>query len=120
MKKVLIVDDEPDILRVITFRLKKAGYEVFTAENGQSALDLIYANKPDLILLDLRMPIMSGDVVCAKIKKDNALKDIPIILLTASSGAKNAENIKAIETDDYLIKPFEPEVLLEKVKKWIK
>ncbi|MFA6282241.1 MAG: response regulator [Candidatus Omnitrophota bacterium] len=120
MKKILVVDDEPDILRVVAFRLKKAGYEVSTANNGKAALDFISVNKPDLILLDLRMPVMSGDEVCAYIRNDAALKDIPIILLTASSGAGIVENIREIKADDYLIKPFDPEVLLEKVKKWAK
>ncbi len=119
MKKVLVVDDEPDILRVISFRLQKAGYEVLTAKDGKTALDLVAGNKPDLILLDLRMPVVSGEEVCATLKSDAALKTIPVILLTASSGGKITDKAKELKADDCMIKPFEAEVLLEKVRKFI-
>jgi len=119
MKKVLVVDDEPDILKVISFRLKTAGYEVLTANNGKIALDLISINKPDLILLDLRMPVMGGEEVCAKIKSDELLKNLPIILLTASSGGKIADKAKELGVEDWLVKPFDFEVLLKKVQKLI-
>jgi len=118
VKKVLIADDETDILKVVSFRLKKAGYEVFEASNGQIAIDLISQNKPDLILLDLRMPIMDGYEVCAKIKNDETLKNIPIILLTASS-SKIAEKKNELKAEDCMIKPFNPDELLEKVRKLI-
>jgi CheY-like chemotaxis protein len=119
MKKVLVVDDEPDILKVISFRLKKAGYEISTAANGKIALDIISGNKPDLVLLDLRMPIMGGEEVCARIKSDALLKDIPIILLTASSGDKITEKAKELGVEDCLVKPFDSDVLLKKVQKLI-
>ncbi len=119
MKKILVVDDEPDILKVISFRLKKAGYEILTARDGKAALDLIAVNKPDLILLDLRMPVMSGEEVCATLKTSVELKTLPVILLTASSGGKIADKAKELKADDYMIKPFEAEVLLEKVRKLI-
>lgn len=119
MKKVLIVDDEPDMLKAISFRLKKAGYEILTAVNGKIALDIISSNKPDLVLLDLRMPVMGGEEVCAKIKNDELLKDLPIILLTASSGGKIADKAKELGVEDCLVKPFDSEVLLKKVQKLI-
>ncbi len=119
MKKVLVVDDEPDILKVISFRLKKSGYEVLTAGDGKAALDLIAVNKPDLILLDLRMPVLSGEEVCAMLKASDELKTIPVILLTASSGGKIADKAKELRADDCMIKPFEAEILLEKVRKII-
>jgi CheY-like chemotaxis protein len=119
MKRVLVVDDEPDILRVVSFRFKKAGYEVLTANNGKTALDLISVNKPDLILLDLRMPVMGGDEVCAKIKSDTLFKEIPVILLTASSGDKIAKKAEELKADDYMVKPFDSDVLLKKVQKLI-
>ena len=119
MKKVLVIDDEPDILKVISFRLKKAGYEVLTASNGKIALDLISVNKPDLILLDLRMPVMGGEEVCAQLKNDALLKEIPIILLTASSGGGIAEKAKELKADDSLVKPFDYDILLGKVQKLI-
>ena len=119
-KKILIVDDEIDILKVVTFRLKKAGYEVLTAVNGKEALDSIRDKRPDLILLDLRLPIMDGYEVCRQVKTDETLKNIPIIFLTASQAEKIKEKVKGFDAEDYLIKPFEPEDLLKKVKKFIK
>jgi len=118
-KRILIVDDEPDILRVTAFRLKKAGYETSSAVNGQEALDLVRASPPDLILLDLRLPLISGDDVCRQIKADDKLKHIPIILFTASVGQDISERVKAVGADEHIVKPFEPEDLLEKIKKFI-
>ena len=119
-KKILVVDDEPDILKIVTFRLKKEGYEVLTAVNGQKALDLVNSQRPDLILLDLRLPVVDGYEVCKRVKTDEGLRQIPVILITASSAGKIAEKTKEFRADDYLIKPFEPEELLDKVKKFIK
>jgi CheY-like chemotaxis protein len=118
-KKILFVDDEPDLLTVATFRLKKSGYEVSTAVNGQEALDFVAQNPPDLILLDLRLPLVSGYEVCQRIKADEKLKKIPVILFTASATRDLSEKAKELGADDYLIKPFEAEVLLEKVKKFL-
>ncbi|MDD5194571.1 MAG: response regulator [Candidatus Omnitrophica bacterium] len=119
-KKVLVVDDEPDVLKVVSFRLKKAGYEVLTAVNGKIAIDLILEDKPDLIILDLRMPVMDGYEVCTKIKADETLKKIPVILLTASSGGSNiTEKMVELKADDCMIKPFNADELLKKVQKFI-
>lgn len=117
-KKILFVDDEPDVLKVVTFRLKKAGYDVANAIDGQEALNLIKAEKFDLIFLDLRLPNMNGMQICEIIRSEESLKDIPVILFTASldSLQKRVEECKA---NDYLVKPFEPELLLDKVKKII-
>jgi CheY-like chemotaxis protein len=118
-KKILIADDEIDILKVVTFRLRKSGYEILTAVNGKEALDLIQVKRPDLILLDLRMPLMDGYEVCKRIKHDEELKKIPVILLTASKINEAPEKVRELEADDYLIKPFDPAKLFEKVKKFI-
>ncbi|MGB2706079.1 MAG: response regulator [Candidatus Omnitrophota bacterium] len=118
-KKVLVVDDEPDVLKIVGFRLKSAGYEIKKASDGQEALDLIKKDRPDLVLLDLRMPVMDGYEVCRRIKSDENLKDIPVIFLTASSGATIKDKAYEYKADDYIIKPFEPEELLRKVKKFI-
>lgn len=119
-RRILVVDDEPDILRIVTFRLKKLGYEIITAVNGQEALDLIKEKRPDLILLDLRLPVIDGYEVCKRLKTDEEFKQIPIILLTASSAGKISERTSEFKADDYIIKPFESEELLEKVKKFIR
>jgi len=116
-KKILVVDDEPDILKVTSIRLKKLGYNVLTAVDGKEALDTIRSENPDLVLLDLVMPFMNGVEVCEQIKNDKTLKHIPIILFTASgNGVLTAEKIKKIGADDYIIKPFEPEELMGKVE----
>jgi CheY-like chemotaxis protein len=116
-KKILVVDDEPDILKVTSLRLKKLGYNVLTAAGGKEALDTMRSENPDLVLLDLVMPFMSGAEVCEQVKKDETLKHIPIILFTASgNGAMTAEQIKKIGADDYIVKPFEPEELMGKVE----
>jgi CheY-like chemotaxis protein len=118
-KKILVVDDEPDLLKVTTFRLRKLGYDVIEAVDGQKAMDLIRELRPHLILLDLRLPIIDGWEVCRRVRADDQLKQIPIIFLTASAGALNSEMTKQLKGEDFLVKPFEPEVLLGIVKKYI-
>jgi DNA-binding response OmpR family regulator len=114
-KRILIVDDEPDVLRLVALRLKKSGYEVLTASDGKTGLDMINSEKPDLVLLDLRLPNMDGIDVCKHAKSDEALKDIPIILFTATADVEVAETAKETGANDYIVKPFEPNELLEKI-----
>lgn len=117
-KNILIVDDEPDILKVTVFRIKKAGYNVITAVDGQQGLETAKRETPDLIFLDFALPLMNGHEVCQRLKADEDLKKIPVILLTASVDKikEHAENAGA---DDYLAKPFEPQDLLGKVEKFL-
>jgi len=119
MKKILITDDEPDIVKVIRFRLVKMGYEVVIAVNGREGLEMARTIKPDLVLLDFRMPFLNGDEVCKEIKKDQSTKHIPVILMTASIQNALEEDIKSMGADDYILKPFEPEELIQKIKKLI-
>jgi len=118
-KKILVVDDEPDILKVVTFRLRKAGYEVMTANDGKQALDILRSSPDfDLIVLDLLMPVMDGYELNGIIKEDENLKDIPVIFLTASVRASElAEQWISLKADRFILKPFEPEEFLELVKK---
>jgi len=118
-KKIVVVDDELDILKVVSFRLEKAGYEILTAVDGPKALDLIRKEKPDLILLDIALPGMDGYEVCRKVKSDAALRNIPVIFLTASQVDRIKEKQSDSPADDFLIKPFEPEKLIAKIKKFI-
>ena len=117
-KKILIVDDEPDVLKVESFRVKKLGFDVVTAVNGEEALNMIRQELPNLVLLDLRMPKIEGSEVCMRSKADKELNRIPIILVTASS-----ENIidtaRLCNANDYLIKPFDAEELARKIEKYI-
>ncbi len=119
-KKILVVDDEPDIVKVITFRLKKEGYEVIAARDGQEALDLAKKEIPDLVLLDLRLPFISGYKVCESLKADENLKKIRIVFLTASIVEGDIiKRVKEFKADAYLIKPFDSAKLLEIVKKFV-
>jgi len=115
-KKILVVDDEPDVLKSVVFRLQKKGYQVLTATDGQAAMDLVQSDRPDLILLDLQLPVLDGYAVCRLIKRDKSLKGIPVILFTASSGASVAEEIEAAQANDCIVKPFEPEELFTKIE----
>jgi CheY-like chemotaxis protein len=117
-KKILVVDDEPDILHEVSFILQKKGYEVIPATNGQEALDCIEEKHPDLVILDLWLPLIDGIEVGRRVKADEALRDIPIVLLTAS--VDNIEGkVKEARADDYLLKPFDYMELLEKVKRFV-
>lgn len=117
-KKILIVDDEPDLLKVVVFRVRNSGYEVLTACDGKEALAMIEKEAPDLIFLDLRLPVIDGIEVCKKIKGSDKFKCIPVVLFTASIGHID-EKFKESGADDYFLKPFESGDLLEKIKKFI-
>jgi two-component system, OmpR family, alkaline phosphatase synthesis response regulator PhoP len=117
-KKVLIVDDEPDLLRIACFRLEKAGYQALSAVNGQDALELAKKESPDLLLLDVKLPLMEGPDVCLRIKKDEKLKHIPVILFTANTQSIN-ERVEACGAQGYILKPFSIEELLDEIKKFI-
>lgn len=118
MKTILIADDEPDVLKVLRFRLTKRGYNVLTAVNGKEALDLAREKRPDLLIVDYRMPVMDGEELCRKLKDDDELKRIPVIFITAAAESISDQQWNSIPADDYIIKPFEPEDLLEKVRRF--
>jgi len=117
-KKILIVDDEPDLLKVTCFRLEKSGYQVLSATDGQAALEMINKERPDLVLLDVRLPLLNGSEVCVCMKKDEKIKQIPVILFTAST-QNIEENAKACGAQGYIVKPFTAEELLGKIKNFI-
>lgn len=112
-KKILVVDDEPDIVTLIKSRLEANGYDVVSAYNGKDGLEKAEEAQPDMILLDLMMPIMDGYEAGQKLKENPKTKNIPIILFTAASAEevakKGAETIEAI---DYVVKPFDDAALL--------
>jgi DNA-binding response OmpR family regulator len=119
-KKILVVDDEPDLLDLATVRLKKLGYEIFEAVDAEEALAILQTNIPDLILLDLLLPKMQGDELCKKLKSNDKFKDVPIILFTASAIRPDLPGkIKEMKADDCIMKPFEPQELIGKIKKFI-
>lgn len=115
-KKILMVDDEEDILKVLRFRLEANDYEVLTASDGQEGLNKARSEKPDLVILDLMLPKLDGYKVCRMLKFDEACKSIPIIIFTAKAQRKDEELGMEMGADAYISKPFEPEILLAKIK----
>ncbi|MDR3149874.1 MAG: response regulator transcription factor [Oscillospiraceae bacterium] len=113
LKNILAVDDEPKILEVVTSLLESKGYKVFTAENGRKALDVFEKNNIALVLLDLMLPDISGEEVCAVIRKKSR---VPIIMLTAKSEEISHLNGLTIGADDYITKPFSLKVLAAHVE----
>jgi len=118
-KRILIVDDEEDIIKVVKMYLEHYDYEVITASNGQEGLDKAKIEKPDLIVLDLMLPKINGYKVCGLLKKDTRYAKIPVILFSAKTQEKDMKLGQEVGADAYLTKPFEPEVLLAKIKELI-
>lgn len=114
-KKILVADDEPDILEIISYNLRKEGYEVFTASDGNEALDKARLHHPDLIILDIMMPKKTGVEVCQILRTQPEFSQTLIIFLTALSD--EAVQIKGLESgaDDYVTKPVSPKVLISRV-----
>jgi two-component system alkaline phosphatase synthesis response regulator PhoP len=114
-KKILIADDEPDILEIIQFNLQQEGYEVITAKNGDEAIEMAKRSDPDLIILDIMMPGKNGIEVCNILRMMPGFKDTLIVFLSAMSD--ETTEIKGLETgaDDYLTKPISPKILTSKV-----
>ncbi len=116
MRKILIAEDERDIRDLITFTLGFAGFEVLAAANGEEALNLARQNVPDLILMDVRMPRMTGYEACAAMKADPKLKDIPVVFLSAKGQDAEIQTGLQAGAVDYLLKPFAPDQLTERVQ----
>lgn len=115
-KKILAVDDDPDILTLIRYNLEKEGYKVSTAESGEAALEKARKSKADLLILDLMMPGMDGLEVCRILKSDAATRGIPVMMLTAKSEETDIVVGLELGGDDYLTKPFSPKVLAARVR----
>jgi len=115
MKKILVIDDEPDLCELVRVNLDQAGYRVETAASGRNALNELRRSKPDLVVLDLMLPDISGTELCRKIRADSTLSDLPIIMLTAK--ATEVDRIVGLElgADDYVTKPFSPRELTLRV-----
>ncbi len=116
MAKILIAEDERDIRDLITFTLSFGGYEVVAAGNGEEAVTLAKQELPDLILLDVRMPRMTGYEACAAIKADERLRDIPVIFLSAKGQESEIQAGLQAGASEYLLKPFAPDQLTARIK----
>jgi two-component system alkaline phosphatase synthesis response regulator PhoP len=116
-KKILVVDDEPHIVRLVEVNLQRAGYDVVKAMDGVEALEQVKAEKPDMVVLDVMMPRMDGFTVLKHLKADPETQEIPVIMLTAK--AQDADIFKGWQSgvDSYLTKPFNPMELLTFVKR---
>jgi DNA-binding response OmpR family regulator len=115
-KNVLIVDDAPNIVLSLEFLMKKEGYDVLSASNGEEAMQAIAEKIPDLILLDVMMPRKDGYEVCQELRANPDWKDIKILMLTAKGRDVEREKGLALGADDYVTKPFATKELVEKVK----
>ena len=117
-KKILIIDDEPDVLLVLGKRLTNAGYDVVKAASGQAGLNKAKAERPDLIILDMMMPEMNGDEVAQELAIDRLTQSIPVLFLTALF-TKRDESTKghAVGGQMFFAKPYDPEELLAEVKR---
>jgi len=119
-KRILVVDDEVDLVETIRFALELDGYDVLVAYNGEEALNQARKENPDLILLDLMLPKLDGYKVCRLLKFDERYKHIPILMLTAKTQEK--DRVIGMETgaNEYITKPFEMDDLMKKVKNYLK
>ncbi|SYZ72843.1 DNA-binding response regulator in two-component regulatory system with PhoR (or CreC) [Candidatus Zixiibacteriota bacterium] len=114
--KILIVDDEEDILELIKYNLEKEGYQVISAISGENALTLARSQMPALIILDLMLPGIDGLEVCKILKNENKTQNIPIIMLTAKGEESDVVTGLELGADDYIAKPFSPKVLIARVR----
>jgi two-component system, OmpR family, alkaline phosphatase synthesis response regulator PhoP len=111
--KILLVDDEPNIVFMLSHRLKQSGYEVITGKDGQEALDIARKENPGLIILDLMLPKMNGYTVCGLLKRDSNFAKTPVIMLTARAQESDRKQGQEAGADAYVKKPFKSEELLE-------
>jgi DNA-binding response OmpR family regulator len=122
MAKILIAEDERDIRDLITFTLKFAGYEVVTAVNGEDAVQKAKAEqpKPDLIMMDVRMPRMTGYEACKMMKLETDLQDIPVVFLSAKGQESEVQTGLDAGAEEYILKPFSPDQLTDRVREILK
>ena len=119
-KRILVVDDEVELIKAIQIRLEQAGYEALFAYDGKEGLEKAHKEKPDLIILDLMLPKMDGYKVCGLLKADTRYDKIPIIIFTARAQESDIKMGQEVGADAYMTKPFEYQVLLGKIKELLK
>lgn len=119
-KRILIVDDEPELVKAVQIRIEQGGYETLVAYDGREGLEKAKKEKPDLIILDLMLPKMDGYKVCGLLKADARYHEIPVIMLTARAQESDMKTGQEVGADAYIIKPFEHQDLLAKIKELLK
>ena len=115
-RRILIVDDEPGIVKMVSKRLEIEGYEVSSAKDGEEALEMLAGQNPELVILDLMLPKMNGYEVCEKIKSDEHHADVPVILFTAMAQQQDKKHGFECGAEAYVCKPFTTQELLDKIK----
>jgi len=116
MAKILIAEDEPDIRELVAFTLRFGGYEVVAATNGEEAVHTASREHPDLILMDVRMPRLTGYDACRMMKASEELKDIPVVFLSAKGQDSEIQSGLEAGAEEYLLKPFSPDQLTARVR----
>ena len=119
-KRILVVEDQPDNRQIIRDMLAGTDYEITEAENGEEALVAIAKQRPDLILMDIQLPIMDGYTAVSRIKADPGLRSIPIIAVTSYALNGEEKKARAAGCDDYVPKPFSPRQLLAKIRQYLR
>ena len=115
--KILIAEDEIHIITLLEFTLEMAGYQVCTAQNGLEVLEKVHSERPDLILLDIKMPELNGWQICEKLKSEEKTNKIPIIIVTAFAQKEAKDRSLELGADDFISKPFDGKALLECIQK---
>jgi CheY-like chemotaxis protein len=119
-KKVLVIDDEVDLCTTIKAQLEANGYTGLTAFSGKEGLEKASSQKPDIIILDLMMPVMDGFEVCKRLKKDPQTSPIPVVVLTALEQEESAKKALTAGAEGYLVKPFEPDSLMFTIREFLR
>jgi DNA-binding response OmpR family regulator len=118
-RRILIVEDEPDIMELVKVTLSDENYELLEAKDGELGFKLALSENPDLILLDIMLPKMDGYEVCRRLKGDPKTAAMPVLMLTAFGQKREIEEGFKVKADDYIVKPFEPLKLRERVRKFL-
>ncbi len=116
-KKVLIVDDEPGVVKMVRYLLEKNSFVVVSANEGEEGVKLAAQEKPDLILMDIMMPVIDGNEATRRLKENEATRQIPIIMLSALGQEGDVAKSLELGAMDYIVKPFHPQELMDRVKK---
>ena len=116
LPRILIVDDEPDLLAVLRFGLEAAGFEVIEASDGERGLDMARTERPDLLVLDLMLPRMDGYKVCRALKFDERYRQLPVFILSARSGETDRRLALDLGADEYITKPYEVKDLVARIR----
>ncbi|HET6382944.1 MAG TPA: response regulator [Armatimonadota bacterium] len=120
MPKILVIDDEVDLLQLVKFRLEQEGWEVVTAQDGIAGLDAAVESQPDLIFLDIMMPQMDGFAFVERLRTTRGVHRTPVVMLTAKSTAMDIQRARDLYVQNYITKPFDPEKLVTTAKKLLK